>query len=255
MKRPDTSENHQRAEAIGLDTVLRAAGATGNGLPRPLRGFDAYVSGFHCARDTPKRQRETHAFVKQLGPDFLQCVLFDGEGPSSLLVGVEYIVSEALFERLPVEERGDWHPHNYEVLSGQLVAPGLPPSAEKALLRLLLNSYGKGWHLWDLGAPPLAGERAMPLGGATLLWSFNKDGQLDANLERQRNRRLGVSLDEKRREREELVPLARPQEGVERLTNAFGELQRGYPGVVDAQTAKGGVAVGEASDSSDTAVG
>lgn len=245
MKRQDSHSDHKRPEPKGLESVLRAAGATGNHPHRALRGFDAYVSGFHCARDTPKRQRETHHFLKQLGPDLLQCVIFDGDGPSALLVGVEYIVSESIFAGLPPEERGYWHPHNYEILSGQLVAPGLPAAAEKALLGLLVNSYGKSWQLWEPEAPSIGTERTMPVGAATLMWSFNKDGQLDATLERQRNRRLELSLEEKRREREDLIPLAHPQEGVERLTSAFGVLQRAYPGVVDARV----------SDSSDTAVG
>ena len=46
-------------------------------------------------------------------------------------------ISERLFESLPAEERPSWHPHNYEILSGQLVGPGLPAAAEKALLKKL----------------------------------------------------------------------------------------------------------------------
>ena len=234
MRRQHSDPNQKPAEQPkGLEAVLRAAGARGHTPHKPLRGFDAYVSGFHCAKDTPRRQREVHHFVKQLGPDVLQCLLFDGDGPGALVLGVEYIISEQAFEQLPAHERSYWHPHNYEVLSGQLVAPGLPAAAEKALLRLLVNSYGKTWHLWDNASAPLTTERVLPIGGAHLMWSFNKDGQLDATLERQRNKRLEVSLEQMRREREELIALAHPQEGVELLTKEFGELQRSFPGVVD----------------------
>jgi hypothetical protein len=234
VRRPNSDPNQKPApEPKGLEAVLRAAGARGNCSHKPLRGFDAYVSGFQCAKDMPKKQREAHHFLKRLGPDLIQCVIFDGEGPTASLVGVEYILSERAFEQLPGEERTYWHPHNYEVLSGQLVAPGLPAAAEKALLRLLVNSYGKTWQLWDAVTTPLSTERQMPLGTAQLMWSFNKDGQLDATLERQRNKRLDVSLEQKRREREEMIALAQPQEGVELLTRSFGDMQRAYPGVVD----------------------
>ena len=47
--------------------------------------------------------------------------------------GVEYIISEKLFETLPSEEKKYWHPHNGEILSGQLVAPGIPKMAEKII--------------------------------------------------------------------------------------------------------------------------
>ena len=39
-----------------------------------------------------------------------------------------------------------WHPHNYEILSCELVMPGLPQTAEKAAIEGKINSYGKTWH-------------------------------------------------------------------------------------------------------------
>jgi hypothetical protein len=64
------------------------------------------------------------------------------------LNGIEYIISEQLFETLTQEERQYWHPHNGEILSGQLVAPGISASAEKELMKGKMNSYGKTWHVW-----------------------------------------------------------------------------------------------------------
>jgi hypothetical protein len=43
--------------------------------------------------------------------------------------------SERVFNDLPTAERKYWHPQNYEILSGELVAPGLPTGAEKTLLK------------------------------------------------------------------------------------------------------------------------
>jgi hypothetical protein len=112
----------------------------------PLKGFDVYVVGFHCARDDPDMQMEAHHYCRVVNADFLQCVLFDGNTREANLIGIEYIVSEKVFDTLPEGDRDYWHPHNFELLSGQLVAPGLPDVAEKAFLRLLMNSYGKTWH-------------------------------------------------------------------------------------------------------------
>jgi uncharacterized protein DUF1264 len=61
-------------------------------------------------------------------------VLFDGNTKDANLIGIEYIVSERLFESLPADEQRFWHPHNCESLSGQLIAPGLPEAAEHAFL-------------------------------------------------------------------------------------------------------------------------
>ena len=97
-------------------------------------------------------QMEAHHFCRQVNQDFLQCTIFDGNTADANLIGIEYIISERLFATLPADERASWHPHNYEILSGQLTAPGLPEAAERAFLKELMNSYGKTWHTWHTGA-------------------------------------------------------------------------------------------------------
>ena len=94
----------------------------------------------------------------------MQCVLFDGNTRGANLNGIEYIIYEKLFETLLQGERQFWHPHNAEILSGQPVAPGIPESAEKELMRGKMNSHGKTWHVWatDQG-------HKLPLGDPCLL--------------------------------------------------------------------------------------
>ena len=65
---------------------------------------------------------EAHHFCRQVNEDFAQCALFDGNSEDANLNGIEYIISARVFDQLPVEERPYWHPHNGEILSGQLVA-------------------------------------------------------------------------------------------------------------------------------------
>jgi hypothetical protein len=71
-----------------------------------------------------------------------QCVIFDDIGENAKIMGVEHIVSRALFEKLPAEEKHLWQCHVHEVRSGQLIAPGIPEVAEDEFM----EKFG---HLWN----------------------------------------------------------------------------------------------------------
>lgn len=116
-------------KGIWLSTLEKGAKVLQD--PAPLTKFDVYVAGFHPAKDDPTMQMEAHHYCRVVNDDFIQAALFDGNTPEANLIGIEYIVSEQLFGSLPVEERSYWHPHNFEVLSGQLIAPGCPPSRRR----------------------------------------------------------------------------------------------------------------------------
>ena len=191
----------------------------------PLRGFDVYVVGFHCGKDEPDMQMEAHHYCRVVNEDFLQCVIFDGNTKQANLIGVEYIVSESLFEKLPEEERSLWHPHNFEVLSGQLSAPGLPEAAEVALMERLLNSYGKTWHTWHTGRHDgrdgsRPGDR-LPLGSPALMWSFNREGECDEALVEDRSRAMELNPGRNREARRRLKDGAHPQCGVDAMADQF----------------------------------
>ncbi len=149
------------------------------------------------------------------------CVLFDGNTSEANLIGIEYIVSESLFGTLPEEERGYWNPHNYEILSGQLIAPGLPAFAEQQLMAELVNSYGKTWHTWHTGRHDTGGGHPLPLGDPMLMWSFNRDGESDPDLASDRARVLGLDPDATRERRQQLLDRAHPQHGVDALASEF----------------------------------
>lgn len=198
----------------------------------PLHPFDVYLVGFHPLKDHPEHQVEAHHYCHQMNEDFAQCTLFSNNGKDALLNGVEYIISEKLFSTLPAQERAFWHPHNAEILTGQLVAPGIPAAAEKALMRKKMNSYGKTWHVWNTGHEGGAPD-PLPLGPPMLAWSFNRDGEALHALIDKRDRRFGVNTAIIRRQRAELLPLARPQEGVDDLKGKFARPTRDIPGVVN----------------------
>ena len=198
----------------------------------PLKPFDVYLAGFHPLKDDPEHQVEAHHYCHQVNEDFAQCALFDSNTENANLNGIEYIISEKLFAGLPEQEKKFWHPHNGEILSGQLVAPNLPDAAEKSLMKTKMNSYGKTWHVWSTGSQGKPGDK-LPLGEPMLAWSFSRDGEALPGLVENRDKRLNINSAEKRKQRAELESLAKPQAGVDALKGKFSRPTKDIPGVVD----------------------
>jgi hypothetical protein len=180
-----------------------------------------YLDGFHVMKQAPNLFLEAHHYCAAKSDDLLQCALFDGNTSDANLVGIEYVISERLFDQLPADERKLWHPHNYEILAGQLIAPGMLESDEKALFKKKMNSYGKTWHLWNTGYFGRPHGDSVPLGDPMLAWSFNADGEAPAQLISDRDQRFGISTEQRRMDRADLRSLAQPQEGVNDLAPFF----------------------------------
>ena len=237
--RPQRESANIREQGRGKSATTRLL-ETGARLVQPappLSQFDVYLVGFHPMKDDPSRQMEAHHFCRQINEDLMQCVLFSGNTPDAHLNGIEYIISERLYETLPDEERQYWHPHNYEILSGTLSAPGLPEPAEHALMKRKVNSYGKTWHTWNTGAVDEPGD-AIPLGPALLAWSFNRDGELRDCILRRMESDLKIDTAEKRHQRSDLAQHAHPQNGVNVLRGAFPNATNTPAGVIDAEDAR-----------------
>jgi hypothetical protein len=213
-----------KGKAKQEDTRLLETGAQAIQSFEPITNIDTYIDGFHPMKDDPSHVMEAHHFCHARNEEFTQCVIFDANTANANLVGIEYIISERLYEQLAPEEKALWHPHNYEILSGQLVAPGLPQVAENAFLAKKLNSYGKTWHTWDTAD---ADRKTMPLGPAMLAWSFNADGELPKEVEQERDKRMNIEVAQKREARKSMAVDAHPQRGVNALEGAFP--QRAVP--------------------------
>lgn len=151
----------------------------------PLGAIHAHVCGFHFQSGDLKRALRVEHYCSHVNPDVFQCVIYDSDQANARLIGVEYIISEALFRALPAAEKPLWHSHRYEVMSGLLTAPGVPAATEYALMKELVNTYGKTWHLWqvDRGDP-------LPLGLPKLMMGFTADGQADPAMVAARDREL-----------------------------------------------------------------
>jgi hypothetical protein len=212
---------HPPGEPKTSETEMLQTGATELQAHGPIGQINVYLDGLHVINEQPHLFLEAHHYCAVKSEDFMQCVLFDGNTGDANMIGVEYIVSERLFDRLPNDEKKLWHPHNFEILSGQLVAPGIPEAAERELMKKTMNTYGKTWHLWDTGHFAHPRGDALPIGTPLLAWSFNADDEAPPALVAAKDEHTGIDTAGRRRDRADLRPLAHPQEGVNALAPFF----------------------------------
>ncbi len=153
---------------------------------RSVDSMHLYLCAFHVAKNNPKFQVIAHHYCSQQGRDVHQCTIYDALGPTSKLLGVEYIINDETYKTLPADEKKYWHPHAYEIVAGQLIAPDLPNLGDD-IFPGLITTWGKTWHTWP---DPAAG---LPLGEPLLMWSANGDGQLDEALISKRDAQFGIT--------------------------------------------------------------
>ncbi|MDQ0739788.1 OBAP family protein [Pseudomonas sp. W4I3] len=166
----------------------------------PIDALNAYLDGFHFYNGHPDVQMEAHHYCAILNEEVIQCVIYDGNRKDAKLMGVEYIISEQLFNSLPAPEKALWHSHVHEVKSGQLVAPGIPQVAEHALMEKLVHTYGKTWHTWHTDL-----NKRLPLGVPQLMMGFTADGQADPKMVAERDQRLGIDSAKEKQARADIA--------------------------------------------------
>lgn len=167
---------------------------------KPIDAMSEYLNGFHFYADDMGRQIEANHFCTHLTEDFHQCVIYDANETKAKLIGIEYIVSEKLFKTLPEDEKKLWHSHNYEVKSGELVAPGVPDLAEHAFMKDLVTTYGKTWHTWQIDK-----DHDFPMGIPQLMMGFTGDGQVNQSMLDSRDKRFGVSYQSEKKNRSDIA--------------------------------------------------
>ena len=168
--------------------------------PGPLSAIDAHVCGLHFYCGDINRQVIAHHYCSHVSKDVRQCVIYDSDKKHARLVGIEYIISSKLFEELPFEEKKLWHSHVYEVKSGQLTAPGISEAAEMELMRGFVGTYGKTWYTWQVDR----GDK-LPLGIPQLMMAFIADGQVNPELLADRDKEYGITAEEKKESRADIV--------------------------------------------------
>jgi hypothetical protein len=216
--------------AMGAGMTLGGAHVFGHGkmddnkMMAPLGNHHLHFCGIHCAKKDPRIQIVTQHYCGPVGKDMHQCLLYDSLGKNARLLGVEYIIPDEVFRKLPAVEKRYWHPHTYEVLAGGLIAPGMSPDAEMAFMKGLLLTWGKTWHTWPDPTTPV------PMGEPLLMWSLTSDGQADPKVFAARDKQFGVKTASIRRKRiaaigseVPAVPSPRDMDVIGRQWTATGE--------------------------------
>jgi Protein of unknown function (DUF1264) len=208
--------------SLGAVPVCASAAAADHGGKDdgPLSAPHFHVCGIHMAKENRNLQFITQhycaAHMKGKEADVFQCVLFDGTGQNARLIGVEYIITDEAYQKLPPEEKKYWHPHTYEVLGGGLIAPGMKPEEEMKFMEFVLTTWGKAWHTW----PKL--EDALPRGEPLLIWSLTADGQVDPKLLAQRDKQFNVNVKAIRAARGKAIGLEVPNVSAPKDVNVIG---------------------------------
>lgn len=165
----------------------------------PIKDIHLYLCAFHIAKNDPNLQIEAHHYCSMRdldirGGDLHQCVVYDSKEAPAKLLGIEYIISDETYQKLPDNEKKYWHPHAYEVISGQLILPDLPDMGNKALEGFIM-SWGKTFHTWP---DP---NTEIPLGEPLLMWSAGADGQISKEMIDKRDEQFSISTDSIREQR------------------------------------------------------
>lgn len=165
----------------------------------PVKDIHLYLCAFHIAKNNPGFEVEAHHYCSMRNlnigkADLHQCVIYDSKEAPAKLLGIEYIVSNETYQSLPDDEKKYWHPHAYEIVSGQLIVPDLPDMGDKALAGFL-ESWGKTFHTWP---DP---ETEIPMGEPLLMWSAGADGQISKEAIGKRDKQFDISTDKLRERR------------------------------------------------------
>lgn len=187
--------------------ILETGAATTQSF-KPIRSICAHLNAFHVYASSPDRRVEANHYCTHLNEDVRQCLIYDTPETNARLIGVEYMISAALYRTLDQEERKLWHSHVFEVKSGMLIMPtptGVPNAAwevaETKEMEDVVGLYGKTYHFWQVDR----GDK-LPLGEAQLMMSFTKEGDVPppgfGALVTERDERYGVNHEQKAKNRE-----------------------------------------------------
>nr|KAJ0198170.1 hypothetical protein LSAT_V11C700352990 [Lactuca sativa] len=168
---------------------------------KPIKQISQHVCTFSVYSHDMSRQIEAHHYITRLNQDFLQCAVYDSDDSSARLIGVEYIVSDRIFDTLPTDEQKLWHSHDHEVTSGLWVNPRVPEMLHRTELENIAHTYGKFWCTWQVDR----GDR-LPLGAPALMMSPQvvNMGVVQPELVLVRDNKYKIKTDELRKSRADI---------------------------------------------------
>ncbi|KAI3697739.1 hypothetical protein L6452_30836 [Arctium lappa] len=196
---PATSEKNGKPMSVGQQMLDK--GAQMLQTFKPINQMSQHACTFALYSHDMTRQIKTHHIVTRVNQDFLQSAVYDSDDSNARLIGVEYMVSDTIFETLPPEEQKLWHSHAYEVKSGLWVHPRMPETMVMPELKNLAKTYGKFWCTWQTDR----GDK-LPLGPPSLMMSPQAAtyGVVKPEMVRERDESYNLSRDDLMRSRIEI---------------------------------------------------
>lgn len=156
-----------RPNPVRADDAKAAHGAPGGDVKAPIQEVLhcplAFV-GVHLLKDLPEYSQVAYHYCKPLNDDVSQCILYDGTGPDARLIGVEYLVTDAVYQTMPAEEKLFWHDHENEIDAGLFRSLTQTGAAEAQTLAAIRPLWGKVVHTWATG-------KTYPSGPPRLFWA------------------------------------------------------------------------------------
>jgi hypothetical protein len=159
--------NAAKSTSAAADDGKPAHGQASAGVKVPIQEIlhcPLAFAGVHLLKDFPEHSQVAYHYCKPVNDDVAQCVLYDGVGPDAKLLGVEYLVSDALYQKMPTEEKPYWHDHKNEVDSGLLRSLTQTGADEEKSLAAVRPLWGKVFHTWVTG-------KSYPSGPPRLFWA------------------------------------------------------------------------------------
>nr|GMD04429.1 oil body-associated protein 2C-like [Ipomoea batatas] len=168
----------------------------------PIKEMSQHACTFAIYSHDMSRQIETHHFITRINQDFLQCAVYDSDESHGRLIGVEYIISDKLYEGLPEDEQKLWHSHAYEIKSGLWVNPRIPEMLGRSELENLAKTYGKFWCTWQTDR----GDK-LPIGLPSLMMSPQavNPGIVKPELVQKRDNKYNISTNSLKESRVEIA--------------------------------------------------
>ncbi|GAA5901869.1 OBAP family protein [Sporobolomyces salmoneus] len=170
----------------------------------PINQIHQHLVGLHTYSTDRSRAVPSHHFCscapKHEKGTVRQCIIYDSDKADARLIGIEYVIEEAIFDTLDKEEQKFWHSHKHEVESGMLclrsknfVPTMVEDQAEQGAMKELHRTYGKTIHTWAIDSSP-----ALPLGPPNLMMSFTADNQVSDSVISRLEQTQGIDLAHKR---------------------------------------------------------
>src|SRR5260370_39743595 len=80
----------------------------------PLDDMHLYLCAFHVGKKDPRLQIEAHHYCMEVRPGLFQCIVLESNKAKARFLGIEYIVSNEIYQGFTPEKKLYCHPHDYE---------------------------------------------------------------------------------------------------------------------------------------------